>query len=98
MVLNQKLNDQIDTEQEQNNTKKKNRELILANKMQATEIQSLKSEISSKDSRIRTNEQLIEDLNNKFKMLTDEFEEMQESKEAVKKDNTELNQKIVQLE
>ena len=91
MVLTQKLNDHIDTEQEQNNIKKKNRELILANKMQTTEIQNLKSEISSKDSRISTNEQLIDDLNNKFKMLTDEFEEMQESKEAVKRDNTDLN-------
>lgn len=56
MVLNQKLNDWVDTEREMHKLRKNNRELTHICDQQVTEISNLKSDLSQRDSRISTNE------------------------------------------
>lgn len=98
MVLNKKLNDWKDTESEQQILKKKFHELNVEKETQNGVIQSLKSQVSLKDNIITVKENSILGLNEKLSILNHELEEMSKSKDMIKKDNSELSDKVIQLE
>lgn len=95
LVLNQKLNDWTDTQSELQSLRKKNRELMRENDEFRNEVQTLKSEVCSNTHLITTKDRTIANLNNTIKLLDQELEELGTAKDTVKKDNKEMNQKII---
>ena len=87
MVLNQKINDLVDTDSEFQSLKKKNRELRIECTNLRNQYQDVKNELAVKGSNQRANESTILMLNQKITMLEQEIDDVKESKEGVKNDN-----------
>ena len=87
LVLNQKLNDWTDTQNEIVSLKKKNRELNLDNDKFRNEIQRMKNQLCSKDCIISQNEQTIKNMASSIKLLDQELEDFSKSRDTMKKDN-----------
>lgn len=98
MILNQRLSDRTDTETELNTIKKKNIALAAECDELREEIQNLKGDNCQKEYALKSYEKTIANLNGSIKLLEQEKEILSQQKDEVKKNNQELNLKVVQLE